>query len=597
MGALLLAFAVWMRGSRPRAAVSVAAPRAAGFAGRCAFAPGDVRAFAVERRVTQGAAVVSALRATLVVRAEDVDPAGVATLTAVLTGVTVEDPALRDAAVRPLPFAVKLAPDCRFEAFGFAPATPPATARALRATLRTFEVVVPTGAPARTWIAVHRDDGADVRVRYALEAGDAGARLTRRRERITLRERVEGLAPAVLASDGRWSLAPDGRWLDTFADDERVRLSPRAGSEADLVSRVALTRVPGAWPALALPPGWPAGADYREPASGVDPARLAVDDPALGLDFDGATARLRTLYDARRNAAATEALNFLVSWLEAHPEGAAAILRALRAGSYPEDLAPVTFFAMSQARDPRVRDALTAALEDTDLPAPQRFRATVALGDSVSADPSTVAALTRVHASRRPGDDVRTEAVTDGALNAVGTLASRATGETAAAAHASLRAALDGARTPEDRVDALDAAGNSHDARYRGDAETALGDASARVRGSAARALGAMRDAGAEAALRERLAAESDPEVLRAVIAAIRAATRRPAGETVAVAAGRLPRIDDAPTRVALVELLGAASDTSREARAALRAWYPQERDGRVLAAIGRFLRADELGG
>lgn len=40
----------------------------------------------------------------------------------------------------------------------------------------------------------------------------------------------------------------------------------------------------------------------------------------------------------------------------------------------------------------------------------------------------------------------------------------------------------------------------------------------------------------------------------------------------------------------------GRARGPQREARAALRAWFPQERDGRVLSAIGRYLRADELG-
>jgi hypothetical protein len=358
----------------------------------------------------------------------------------------------------------------------------------------------------------------------------------------------------------------------------------------------SLQRVPGAWPDVSLPPGWPSGLDFSVPATTVDEPRLAADDPARRLDLRGAIARLGELYAASRDGAATAAVNFFVSWLESHPEAAAEILRDMRSRTYPEQLSAVTFFCMSKVRDPRVRDAMIRAAQDEGQPTGQRFRAVVALGDSVTADRDTVAALQGVHALRRPGDDEARESLTDGALYAIGTVASRGSGDVAAAAHEVIRATLASAREPEERVDALNAAGNSHDRRYRPEAEAALSDSSARVRAAGAHTLGAVRDPEAEAALRARLSVETVKEVLMEILGALHFIARRPAPETVGVAVSRLPSIEDVEVRVALVQLIGAATDTNREARAALRAWFHQERDGRVLSAIGRYLRADELG-
>jgi hypothetical protein len=159
-----------------------------------------------------------------------------------------------------------------------------------------------------------------------------------------------------------------------------------------------------------------------------------------------------------------------------------------------------------------------------------------------------------------------------------------------------LREALDGARTPEARGDALDAITNARDRAFLPDAREALASPSTRVRESAAGALAAMDDASVEALLRERLRVEDDPAVSVSLVRAILVHTgRRPSAETVEVAAARLPRDESVEVRLTLVELLGAAAAWNGAARTALVRWFPAEPEARVQAAIGRYLPAEML--
>jgi hypothetical protein len=283
-----------------------------------------------------------------------------------------------------------------------------------------------------------------------------------------------------------------------------------------------------------------------------------------------------------------------VAYLRAHPERAVALLQWIRRRAYPERLGALTFFAMSKVHDPRVRAALADVADDPGYTSGDRVRAAFALADNDSADVESVARLARVAqgASASPDDAL----ARDGALNAIGTLRGRATGEVSEAAGRVLREALDGARTPEARGDALDAITNARDRAFLPDAREALASPSTRVRESAAGALAAMDDASVEALLRERLRVEDDPAVSVSLVRAILVRTgRRPSAETVEVAAARLPRDESVEVRLTLVELLGAAAAWNGAARTALVRWFPAEPEARVQAAIGRYLPAEML--
>lgn len=575
------------------------APRAdAGraIAGGCRFAAGDVRAWRLTQRFARGDRELGRLSVVLTARATSVDAtSGATVLAAQLSAVEASERGLRErlVAMRGVAFAMRMGADCAITEVGFAAGTDPARAQPLRGLVWPFDVTMPTGdAPAR-WIAQQREGPGDVSVRYA-RADGAGYERQRVRFVRRAQQGPDDALPEIVASSARFRLADDGRWLAELTGDEVTRVMPTEGAEGvELRASLELRAVEASW--MGQPP-------TRDELTAMDfvahpitaaPVEAPV-DPAVNLALEPAVARLGALFDQRQNGAATEAVDYLVAYLRAHPERAAEILQWIRRRTYPERLGAISFFAMSKVHDPRVREALVGVVEDTGYTAGDRVRASFALADSHDADTASVERLARV--ARGAGAASDDEVARDGALNAVGAIRAHATGEVAEAAGRVLREAIDGARTPAAQRDALDAIGNARDRSFLPDAREALRSDAPGVRESAAGALATMDDATVEALLRERLRVEADPAVGVALVRAILDRTgRRPGAETVAVGVARLPREPSAELRLALVELLGAAAAWSGEAREAMVRWFPEETDARVQSAIGRYLPAEAL--
>ena len=56
-----------------------------------------------------------------------------------------------------------------------------------------------------------------------------------------------------------------------------------------------------------------------------------------------------------------------------------------------------------------------------------------------------------------------------------------------------------------------------------------------------------------------------------------------------------IDRLPDAEVRKSLIQLIGAAAETDDTAYTALVAHFPQEREARLLALVGRYVRAEDL--
>lgn len=593
---LLAARAVTRRGGRAGASPRAVAAAVRAPSGGCLFAPGDVRTWRLTQRFAQGDRELGRLAVVLTTRAAAVDAGtGATDLAAQLSAVEASDRGLRErlVAMRGVAFAIRMGADCAVTEVGFAADTDPARAQTLRGLVWPFDVTMPTGDAPPHWIALQHESPGDVSVRFTRADGGGFAR---QRLRFVPRapRTADGALPEIVSSSARFRVADDRRWLAELVGEEVTRVLPTEGAEGVVLrASIELRSARASWTGPTPTRADLAAMDFVAHAIHVTPTETAV-DPAVSLALEPAVAHLGALFDRRQNGAATEALDYLVAYLHAHPERAAEILRWIRRRTYPERLGALSFFAMSKVHDARVREALAGVVEDTGYPPGDRVRASFALADSGDADAASVARLARV--ARGEGAASDDAVARDGALNAIGAIRARATGEVAEAAERVLREAIDGARTPEAQRDALDAIGNARDRGFLPDAREALGAASPGVRESAAGALATMDDASVETILRERLRVETDPAVGVALVHAILVRTeRRPSGETVAVGIARLPTEPSIELRLALVELLGAAAAWSGEAREALVRWFPAESDARVQSAIGRYLPAEVL--
>ncbi|MBI4957767.1 MAG: hypothetical protein HY908_37520 [Myxococcales bacterium] len=391
---------------------------------------------------------------------------------------------------------------------------------------------------------------------------------------------------------------PRGKWLAATAVREHLRLK-RGGTllgEADTRGRlrvIDLARARAAFHSLAVPSvAWRRDSDALEPLSALP---YADRPPVAGLgarELDGVLGDVSALLAGGDLRAATE---LLVQYLRARPEAAAALVAVVRAGGASDEFCRLAFFGLQAAGGAEAHAALAQATHDPALSGENRLRAVVAL--SSVPDPTDDVAESVVAASRTAGDGAGAEDVRRSAHLGVGALADNAALGAVGRekVHARLGEALDEARAPSDLSLALDAIGNSRDARYAARVREHLRDESAIVTTAAFRTLAKMGSLPASEELFGALEGFADPGARDTVAQLV---SDNVAQVEVDVA-GTILRLGSevAQVRALAILLLGSVAKEDPSARTALIAHYAVEPLTALRALIGRYVTALELAG
>ncbi len=578
------------RGAQPRPAAPQGAPS-------CHFELGETAAFAVESTTRDVRAEEDDhLRGTLSWEVVDALAEDRWRLRAALHDVSLTQaltlPDERVEGSLAEPFFIDVDSSCRFVGFGFAPEWDARRRQLVRSTLATHEYVLPSG-PAKTrWRAAQLDGLGDYEARYQLAPAGAGAEARVQRHKAAYDAAANagafGLTLAVVGSEAeaRFDRARP-RWLTASSGLERVQIRVQGELVADLMQRFRLRRDDELFAPV---PAMAAGdADFRDVFDLEIERDAAVAAQVANMSPEEALAAFRARLQGEGDqsyAAARE----LAAWLKSHPEGAAQVAAALRAGAIEEAARPALFLGLELSGTEAARGELSALLVDARVSAVDRARAASALSD-IGAPTRGTAELLRAQVRER-GDAM----VASVSALGLGSMSRRSDdGELRAyvrdALHEELREGLAAADAGKVRV-ALDAMGNTGDAAFTEELAAHLEADSPATRRHAAEALGRLDPAESGPRLLERLREETEPAVSAALVGAYQGP---PTADAIALMADKLGASASSSERAAFITWLGTASRSEPEAMRQLVAHAQRETDTRLLQKIGTFVPAEAL--
>jgi hypothetical protein len=286
------------------------------------------------------------------------------------------------------------------------------------------------------------------------------------------------------------------------------------------------------------------------------------------------------------------ALNLLVQYLRLKPEAARAFHDEMRAGKVPDEVRSFVFLGMELAGGAAARAELIAAADDHKLAGVDRLRAISALSQVPDPDSSVIDALTRAAGERSPEGAERRA----GAVLALGVAARD---ESALSADDKKRVAhylgaeLSRAGSPGDAVAALGGMGNMGDPSFREAAAALVDDPRPGVAVEAYRTLQKLGALPPQGALLDAFARASQ-QPLKSELSGI-LSSQKLAPEEVARCAALLAANPPPATRALLITLLGSIARDNADAKAALIRHFPLEKEGQLLALLGRFLTLKDL--
>ncbi len=333
------------------------------------------------------------------------------------------------------PVVVEFGGNCGIERVGFGPGVGPGARNEWRLLLGLLDVKAgapsrrlrghPAGRAAASWQVRHRDPTGIHVARYdRTSAAGKPVTIRRRLRYVTVHAAAAGVGAnarkmkaRVLASMVQIRLRDLGG-IASWQGREELRLQTEQGG---LFAQTATALDITPTEPVSDAPGADADLTWSEPGAlepaGSDP-HFDVPEGPQPTDF---AAAIRRLEELAKGGQQRLALGVMVPWLRAHPEDAAALIAAIKAGDVAGDARPVAFLALELAGTPESRAALVAALNDPDMDEADRSRAAAALQDVPEPGDEVVSGVLKA-ATEGPINADETAAA---ALLAVGSLAGR----------------------------------------------------------------------------------------------------------------------------------------------------------------------------
>ena len=416
-------------------------------------------------------------------------------------------------------FGATFAPDGRPQLFHFGEGMRPEVARQLEEIVRTFEVVVPSGA-GQSWMAIEEHGAGRYRAGYArLSEGVFRKRKVGYVEggRVSDGEAVIGTTETrILDSEGTFELAVERSWLDSITIDDTLALSTDGNPLAETELHASLRALPGPVDAgLALVAAWA----QRDLSSDVPNALIAPEPVPVAVSRTPASEADRARF--RRQIADYDAaggegvalLHAIRDMLLEFPELAALIPDIVAEGTISDAAAAGLLHALELAGNPESQQALGSVIGDRRHTHGNRLRALVALGGVERATPAAVAGLWLAAGDRA---DAESADLANTAVLSVGRIGKELR-ERDATLYAELRARLvaelGASGDAETASIALKAIGNTFDPDLAPAATDRLSAAEPRVRAAAAEALGTVGDRDSVRNLTASLRREPDGRV------------------------------------------------------------------------------------
>ncbi len=480
------------------------------------------------------------------------------------------------------PFEVRIDRRCRFVGFGYPTAWKPRTRQLVTSLLKTFEVVAPKQDEAE-WTVEQNDGMGTFEARYI--RGASSGEVVRHKIAYRRHPMADMVPVKVSVREARATARITGGWLASMTGEEWVSIEVADAVPVSLRQSFRLDRLDEVTPAVAAV----SGLDWR------DPYTLQVEDPPPAVDPAMKRARYGEVVDrfvglrAQGPVKSLTAAKLLAKYLRAHPEDAKRLIDDIRAGTLALEARAAAFLALELAGTPEAVEALTVAVQDHQLTALDRSRATFALSE---AGPLT---LDTADVLERAAYDDSSEVLANSGLLALGSFGARTqeASEMRVWVRDSLRSAHEAAPGEGRRLTALDAMGNAGDPLLFDVLEAAMNDERATVRAHAAAALRRAAPDSAGSWLQARLEGEAHPRVQAELIRTLER-FGPPSGAAIDVAGDLLAASDSPRVRKAVISWLGSAAD-SAPARDLLVAHFHVERDVGLLQLIGRFVPASAL--
>ncbi|MEZ4454832.1 MAG: HEAT repeat domain-containing protein [Nannocystaceae bacterium] len=486
------------------------------------------------------------------------------------------------------PFFVDVDAACRFVGFGFDREWDARRRQLIQTTLLTHEYVVPSSTRRMAWSTRQTDGLGDFEASYAIVPGEGpGARVERHKAAYegAAQAAAFGLELAVVGSESAASFDHERRdWLRASSGLERVQIMVEGEVVADLLQRFRLTRDDRRY--APVPAMDPKDADFRDAFALEVERGEVVDERTAQMSYDEALEAFQGLFQGTADDPSYAAARQLAAWLKTHPEGAAALVAALRGGEIDDVARPALFLALELSGTDAAREVLSDVLVDARLRPVDRARAASALSDL--GEPTRGTAELLLTQAKGDGDAM----VANVSLLGLGNLAKRSGDDDL---RAYVRDALDRelAAADEGRTRVLlDAMGNSGDPSFTDEVAAHLVAESPMTRQHAAEALGRLDPAASGPRLLERLGEEKDPAVRATIVGAYHGPAT---ADAIARMSDTLAASTSTSERAALIAWLGAASRTEPEAQDQLVAHLQRETDARLMQAIGAYVPAAAL--
>ncbi len=511
------------------------------------------------------------------------------------------------------PFAVTIDRTCRFRDFGFANDVAPAARNQLRGMLQSSQVVLHPASAQPSWRALEHDLSGKYWSQYHLE--DANARRVSK-----IKSGYIHVYPGVI-TDARGATEPDeslsirvrastmsavvdaaGVWMAQVSGTERLVLSTDGQLLADVTVQLKVA-VRDHAERRPLP-------DLKALAwtSGIMPAeRMAKKQPEpparfKTLPLDEAMEMARAMLRDNPDAHATVGY-MLAQLLRAQPQLAAELVALVRDGEVANEMHSAVFFGLERAGTPEARTVLIESVADAALQPENRMRAAVALPDIDEPNDEALAALVQMSRVGAGLDDASQEQqLRNAASFGVGTLEHNVRTshpQLAETARQAIREQLAAGDGPVEVTAALDAIHNSGHPSFANELAPFFESDSELVRQHAYGAVKRMPPEATEDLFAGLLDGEKG-ERQRAFLAVTFAdqaklAKQPPPDKVWSAAVSRLGDEGSPLVRASYVHLVGAAAASSAAAVDALAKQYGEERDPRMLKAIGQYVPANKL--
>ena len=508
------------------------------------------------------------------------------------------------------PFAAHIDATCRFGDIGFHPDVGPEVRNQLRGLLLSAQVVVPARA-AHSWKTLEYDLSGRYGSEY--ERTDTGPR-TLRKTKYGYVDVFQGAASGassaaaddvsiqVKGGDTVARLSGDNGWLESLASTERLLVSSGRVLVADVRVRMTIESRPEAAAPLEVALAALSWTSHDAPAEHQERAPATPPDEYFTMTLDDALASAMAMLAEDPDAHARVG-HMLATLLRAQPELAAELVARVRDGQVPDAMHSAVFFGLEQAGTPEAHAVLVGALSDPGLQPANRMRAAVALPDIAKPTAETLAALellARVGGNLE--DPSREQQLQNAASFAMGTLernVRESQPELAKQARDSIRQHLTATEDPVEITAALDAIHNSAHPDFVDDLGPYFDSKNDLVRSHAYEAMKQMPPEATEdlfGGLLEHEESDRHRAVLAVTFFEQAASARRPPSPKVwNAAAGRFGKEQNPLVRASYIHLVGAAASSSSDAMGALVKQYGNEKDPRMLKAIGKYVPAHKL--